>query len=324
MSSEIETVLDRRRMRRSLATWRGAAIAALALAAGALLFGREDRLSGLLGEQQIARVVVEGTITDDRDQLLLLKKIGEADHVKGVVLFVNSPGGTTTGGESLYEALRQLSAKKPVVAQFGTVAASAAYIAGLGTDHIVARGNTITGSVGVLAQWPEVSQLLDKLGVKMNEVKSGELKASPSPFKPMDEASRAVMQSSIDDGFKWFLGLVESRRGIKAADVPGLVDGRIFSGREALSHKLIDEIGGEGEAVKWLEQNKGLAKDLKVIDWRPETSASWGFSSSVGGFLTGLGLAGGAAELRRLLTVVPGFDGVGLDGLVSVWHPSEK
>ncbi len=324
MSAEIETVLDRRRLRRSLATWRGAAIAALALATGALLFGRDDHLSALLGEPQIARVVVEGTITDDRDQLQLLKKIGKADHVKGVVLFVNSPGGTTTGGESLYEGLRELSAKKPVVAQFGTVAASAAYIAGLGTDYIVARGNTITGSVGVLAQWPEVSRLLEKLGVTVNEVKSGELKASPSPFKPMDEASRAVMQSSIDDGFRWFLNLVETRRGIRASDVPGLIDGRIFSGREALVHKLVDEIGGEGEAVKWLEEKKGLAKDLRVIDWKPDTTSSWGLTGSIGAFLAGFGLADGTAELKELLTKVPGFDGVGLDGLISVWHPPKK
>jgi protease-4 len=324
MSAEIETVLDRRRLRRSLAAWRGAAIAALALATGALLFGRDDHLSGLLGEPQIARVVVEGTITDDRDQLQLLKKIGKADHVKGVVLFVNSPGGTTTGGESLYEGLRELSAKKPVVAQFGTVAASAAYIAGLGTDYIVARGNTITGSVGVLAQWPEVSRLLEKLGVTVNEVKSGELKASPSPFKPLDEASRAVMQSSIDDGFRWFLNLVETRRGIRASDVPGLIDGRIFSGREALVHKLVDEIGGEGEAVKWLEEKKGLAKDLRVIDWKPDTTSSWGLTGSIGAFLAGFGLADGTAELKQLLTKVPGFDGVGLDGLISVWHPPKK
>ena len=203
MTNDIETVLDRRRLRRSLSTWRGAAIAGLALAFGVLAFGGE-KFADLVGEKQIARIIIEGTITEDREQLALLKKIGKADHVKGVLLFVNSPGGTTTGGEGLYEALRELSAKKPVVAQFGTVAASAAYIAGLGTDHIVSRGNTITGSIGVLAQWPEISELMNKLGIKFNEVKSGVLKASPSPFKPMDEPSRAVMQATIDDGFQWF------------------------------------------------------------------------------------------------------------------------
>ena len=137
--------------------------------------------------QQIARVAIEGAITEDREQLELLKRVAAADHVRGLVVYINSPGGTTTGGESLYEALRKIAEKKPVVAQFGTLATSAGYIAGLGTDYIVARGNTVTGSVGVLVQWPEVDQLLEKLGVKMNIVKSGPLKATPNPFEPIDE-----------------------------------------------------------------------------------------------------------------------------------------
>ena len=136
-------------------------------------------------------------ITEDRDQLKLLKKLGENKQVAGVILFINSPGGTTTGGEALFEAIRELAKAKPVVAQFGTVATSAAYIAGLATDHIVARGNTITGSVGVIFQWAEVSQLLDKLGVKMNEIKSGPLKANPSPFQPLDEAGKAVAEQMV-------------------------------------------------------------------------------------------------------------------------------
>ncbi len=304
MTTEIETVLDRRRLRRSLSTWRGAAIAALALAFGALAFGG-DRFSDLLGEKQIARVSIEGTITEDREQLAMLKKIAKADHVKGVLLFVNSPGGTTTGGEGLYESLRELSAKKPVVAQFGTVAASAAYIAGLGTDHIVARGNTITGSIGVLAQWPEVSELMNKLGIKFNEVKSGVLKASPNPFEPMDEPARKVMQETIDDGFRWFLGLVETRRGIKPAEVPGLIDGRIYSGREALTHKLVDEIGGEREAIKWLEDKRGVPADLKIVDWKPERQSSWGLSSAASS-VTGSILGAILGRRRREPDASPG------------------
>ncbi len=154
MSLDTETILDRRRVRRQLSFWRVLAVIALTLAAGALLVSSE---SGLLDRRQIARVSLEGMITEDRDFLKLLDRIGEAENVAGVIVYVNSPGGTTTGGEAIYSALRRLSEKKPVVAQFGTVAASAAYIAGLGTDYIVARGNTITGSIGVVMQWPEIS-----------------------------------------------------------------------------------------------------------------------------------------------------------------------
>ncbi len=178
---ETETVLDRRRLRRSVSLWRGAGIAGLALAIGALALGG-DQMAALSGQKQIARIAIEGTISEDREQLKMLKQIADAEHVAGVLLYVNSPGGTTTGGEALYEGLREIAKKKPVVAQFGTVAASAGYIVGLATDHIVSRGNTITGSVGVIVQWPEFVQLLDKVGVKMNENKSGPLKASPSPF----------------------------------------------------------------------------------------------------------------------------------------------
>jgi protease-4 len=321
MHPETETVLERRRMRRSLSRWRAAAIAAVALAIGAFVLGTEH-LGDIAAPRQIARLSIEGTITEDRDQLALMKRLKEAKHVQGVIVFVNSPGGTTTGGEAIYEGLRDLAKEKPVVAQFGTVAASAGYIVGLGADHIVARGNTITGSIGVLAQWPEFSNLLDKLGVKVNEVKSGALKAAPGPFAPMTEDSKAVLEETIKDGFDWFVSLVRERRGIDPAGVKGLIEGRIFSGREALGHRLVDAIGGEAEARKWLEETKGVAKDLEVVDWKPQPSGGFGFfSSSSGG--RGL-LTTGARQLARLLGEEGGLGTVGLDGLVSVWQPSEK
>ena len=177
MTAEIDTVLDRRRLRRRLTVWRALAVAAVVAALFA--FGVSDDKLSSFGPKQIARVAIEGTITEDREQLELLKRIAEADNAAALLVFVNSPGGTTTGGEALFAALREVAKKKPVVAQFGTVAASAGYIVGLGADHIVTRANTITGSVGVLIQWPEVSQALDKLGVKFNEIKSGDLKAVP-------------------------------------------------------------------------------------------------------------------------------------------------
>ncbi|MBS0267548.1 MAG: signal peptide peptidase SppA [Proteobacteria bacterium] len=319
---ETETVLDRRRLRRSVSLWRAAGLAALLIALGAV-FLSGDKLATLAGEKQIARVTIEGTITEDRDQLKLLKDIADDDSVSGVLLFINSPGGTTTGGEALYEGIRTLAQKKPVVAQFGTVAASAAYIAGLATDHIVARGNSITGSVGVIVQWPEVVQLLDKIGVKMNEIKSGPLKASPSPFEPLDDASKKVAEGMVADGFKWFVGLVETRRGVKATDIPGLLEGRIFSGREALEAKLVDQLGGEDEAVKWLKEKKSVPQTAKVTDWKPGNTGTYGFagmSAGIVGWLFG-SAAGDAANflLRdRMISTL------GLDGLLSVWHPSEK
>jgi protease IV len=322
MSLETEVVLDRRRMRRRLALWRSVAIVGLAVVLGLLAFGG-GRLAEILAPRQIARVSIEGTITDNRAQLKLLKKVREAEHVKAVLIFVNSPGGTTAGGESLYSALREVAKVKPVVAQFGTVAASAGYIVGLGTDHIVARGNTITGSIGVLAQWPEVSELMNRMGVKLNEVKSGDLKAEPTPFKPASEGARRVMQETIDDGFTWFLSLVEKRRSIESTSVAGLRDGRIFSGRQALKHKLIDEIGGEPEAVRWLEEYRGIEKELEVVDWKPSPGDALGLTGQTSRIIASAG-ATGLAALVRFLSQNASIGGLGLDGLVSVWQPSEN
>ena len=323
MSLETEAVLDRRRMRRRLAFWRSAAVLFVGLLIGALMFGSGD-LTSLPGTKQIARVAIEGTITDDRNQIALLKKIRDAKHVEALIVFVNSPGGTTTGGESLYLALRDVAEKKPVVAQFGTVAASAGYIVGLGTDHIVARGNSITGSVGVLAQWPEVSEMLGKLGVRFNEVKSGALKASPNPFEPASEEARKVMQETIDDGFRWFLSLVEARRGIVAGNVDGLTEGRIYSGRQALALRLVDEIGGEAEAVRWLETTRNVTKDLKVVDWKPASQSAWGSVTGRAAQAAGAVLAAAVGNLLEVAAATPNLGGLGLDGLVSVWQPAEN
>lgn len=319
---ETETVLDRRKIRRSLSFWRALGIGALALAIGAFSLG-PDKFKSLTGTKQIARVAIEGTITESRDQLRMLKEIADADHVAAVLLFVNSPGGTTTGGEALYEGLRAIAKKKPVVAQFGTVAASAGYIVGLASDHIVARGNTITGSVGVIIQWPEFVDMLEKLGIKVNEVKSGPLKASPSPFERLDEPGRQVAQNMVTDGFRWFLTLVEQRRGIKANEVDGLIQGRIFSGREALAAKLVDGIGGEEEAVKWLQEKRSIDKTLKVVDWTPTSVQSYGLTSQIS---RGLGsMAGEAARaFANNISESTAFNSLRLDGLVSLWHPSEK
>ncbi len=279
MSLETEAVLDRRRLRRSMSLWRGLAVIAGALALGVLTLnsGGTDGTGGLFAKHQIARVTLDGMITEDRKQLALLRKIGETSTVDAVILYINSPGGTTAGGEALFEELRRLAAKKPLVAQFGTIATSAAYIAGLGADRIFARGNTITGSVGVIFQWAEFSELLAKVGVKFNEVKSGRLKAVPSPFSPLDDAGRETTERMVADSMRWFRGLVADRRSIDTSKVPGLEQGAIFSGREALGHKLVDEIGGEAEVVAWLQTKRGVGKDLKVVNWKPKSSGNLGF-----------------------------------------------
>lgn len=322
MSLETEAVLDRRRLRRRASFWRGLAILAVILAIGAAVSIGAGQTPGI-GSKQIARVSIEGIITEDRKQLELLEKVAEAGNVEAVILFINSPGGTTTGGEAVYEAIRKVADKKPVVAQFGTVATSAAYIAGLATDQIVARGNSITGSVGVIFQWAEVTELMSKLGIKMHEVKSGPLKATPSPFQPTDEASKAVAQEMIEESLRWFVGLVSERRGIDTAAVPGLMQGRIYSGREALGHKLVDRIGGEDEAQRWLEETRGVTKNLNIVDWKPSRDSNWGLLGD-SAMAIAQWIGGPLGEVATRLMNARVLATLQLDGLVAVWQPLEN
>lgn len=322
MTLETEALLDRRRLRRQLTLWRVLAVLAgvLSLGVAAAIFGAGE--TGLGERKQIARMTIEGVITENRDQLRLLKRLADAKHVEAVILSINSPGGTTAGGEALFDAIRAVSAKKPIVAQFGTVATSAAYICGLATDRIFARGNSITGSVGVIFQWAEVTELLAKLGVKMNEIKSGPLKANPSPFQPLDQAGKETAEKMVRESMDWFRGLVASRRNLNPADVPGLEQGRVFSGREAMSLRLIDQLGGEGEVQAWLEENRKVKKGLKIVDWKPKREENWGILGVLG--RAAAAMLGIDADKLRFLNDDPRLSALLLDGLVSVWQPAEK
>lgn len=321
MTLDVDTLLDRRRLRRKVTTWRVLAVLAAILAVG-FLVSSHDSLSGFLAPKQIARISITGTILEDRKQLKMLDEIAEDDKVEALIVYVNSPGGTTTGGEALYEGLRRIAEKKPVVGQFGTVAASAGYIVGLATDHIVSRGNTITGSVGVIVQWPQVTDLLEKVGVEMKVVKSGNLKAEPNPFTVASQEALDSTKDMIDESFEWFRNLVETRRGIKVADIPGLREGRIFSGRQAKQHRLVDEIGGEPEVRAWLEKEHDIDKDLKIVDWKPSDNGVWSLSAMSADFARNLA-SGGAAGFAEALTSA-GNSLLSLDGLLSVWHPRES
>ncbi len=311
MISDAELIVDRRRLKRQLTWWRIAA-AVLAVAGIAALLWTPGNLKGF--ENHIARVRIDGLITGDQPTLDLLGRLALSDKVKGVIIRIDSPGGTTAGSEAVYEAVRKIAKDKPVVAVMDTVAASGGYITAIAADHIVARGNTITGSIGVIFSFPEVSKLLDMLGVKMEELKSGELKAEPSPYKPVSDKVRAVSMEMVKDGFDWFTGLVAERRALPLPRVVELADGRVYTGRQAIAVKLIDELGGEEHAVTWLEQEKKLAPGLDIVDWAPRNpSDATGLGFSAADFaLRALGLENLRASANRAK----------LDGLLVLWHPA--
>ncbi|MBL4757247.1 MAG: signal peptide peptidase SppA [Rhizobiales bacterium] len=321
MSLDADNLVDRRRLRRKVTRWRVIAIVAII---GALLFAATNiqGAGNFLPREQVARVTIDGFISDDHDQQALLEKIAEDNNVQALILHINSPGGTTTGSEALYEALRKVAAEKPIVAVMGTIATSGGYIAALGADHIIARGNTITGSIGVIFQWTQVTTLLTQLGIEFEEVKSSILKAEPSPFSETPPEARAVMEAMVADSYDWFLALVAERRNVDQARARILGDGRVYTGRQALEVGLIDGIGGEDAALRWLHEEHNIDEDIRVSDWKSGEDLGFGLFSS------GVRLAGAVANggifrtLSDLLSQAANSNGR-LDGLVSVWQAPE-
>lgn len=320
MTLDSDILIDRRRLRRRLTVWRAIAfVAVIAAIAFAAVQADRDQLS-VLGGDHIARITVSGFIGDNLKRHEMLEKLRKNPHVKAVIVTVDSPGGTTVGGEALYLDLREIAKDKPVAAVFGTVAASAAYLTGIATDYIVARGNTITGSVGVIFQWAQVSEMLTKLGVKVDEIRSGPLKAEPSPFTPTTEEAKRPIEELVKELQAWFVGLVTERRKDTASHLDDIKTGRIYTGREALKMGLIDAIGDEQTAIKWFTDVKKIESGLKVRDWKPESGAGFGiFRSAAAALANSLGLG------RILdLSILSGFDALNerpLDGLLSIWHP---
>jgi len=315
MAARADDLIDRRRLRRKLSFWRVAAILLVAaiVIATTSYFWRDGTGVGI---DHIARIKIEGTITEDEELLERLERVQESAAVKGVILHVNSPGGTTAGGEAVFEAVRRLAAEKPVVAQVGTLAASAGYMIASAADHIVARQSSIVGSIGVLFQYPDVTGLMENIGVKVDGVKSSPLKAEPSPFTPTTEEERAMIRALVMDSYEWFVGLVEDRRPLERAEVLALADGSIFTGRQALKSRLVDSLGGEEEAVRWLG-TRGVDGGLEVVEWKPRNEGGWWGIGSQATLASLLGLD----RLADRLLARAGLEPLFLDGLVSVWQP---
>ncbi len=300
MSLDADAILDRRRLKRNLLIWRGVAVVAVL---GAIFLGlwRGDRL---IARDHVVRLVVEGLIVDDSERLATLDRIARNSRAKALIVRINSPGGTTVGGEALYHGLRRVADKKPVVATIRTIGTSAGYLAALAGHRIIARESSLTGSIGVLVQTAEMSGMLEKLGVSAEVIRSAPLKGKPSPLAPLSDEGRQATQEVVDDVHKWFVGIVTERRKLAPAEAQAVAQGRVYSGRQALKLGLIDELGGEIEARAWLRQAHKLPTSLPV---RPAEPSDEG----LGLLRTFIGLAEKMSLSERLT----------LDGLVSVWHP---
>jgi protease-4 len=319
MSLDSDVIVDRRRMRRKLTFWRVAAvviaIAAVAVVGALVSPGSRGTFTS---SGSIARVNIEGLIRSDRERVEALERL-EKSQAAAVVVHINSPGGTTAGSEQLYDSLVQLKAKKPLVVVVEGLAASGGYITAIAADHIVAQQTSLVGSIGVLFQFPNFSEVLKTVGVKVEEVKSSPLKAAPNGFEPTSPEARDALDSLVKDSFAWFKGLVKERRGMDDAQLEKVADGRVFTGRQAVDLKLIDQLGDEKTAIAWLVEQKGVKKDLPVRDYKlgPRFGDLTFLRTAASITFDALGLGAIARQVENA-----GIDRLGLDGMLALWQPA--
>jgi protease-4 len=321
MSLDADAIVDRRRLRRKLALWRTLALIALVAVIVGIYMSTDGARYVAEHREHVARVTVGGIIRSDRARLEMLERIGRSG-ARAVIVSIDSPGGTVVGAEALYDGLRRLAEKKPVVAVVNGLAASGGYVAALGADRIFAHRNAIVGSIGVIFQNPNVSALLTTVGVKVEEIKSTPLKAEPNPYSATTPEARAVMQALVLDSYDWFRDLVRDRRRLDEAQLKAAADGRVFTANQAMPLKLVDEIGTERAAREWLARNKGVPADLRVRNWSAgRLGSEFRWLDMAGGIAQSLGFpALGAVLSSDALTSAAAR--AQLDGLLALWHPS--
>lgn len=320
MSLDADAIVDRRRMRRKLTFWRVTALLVVLIAIAGAVFALVPGSRLMPPGAYIARVKIQGLIRGNQDRVEALTRLARS-RARAVIVHIDSPGGTTAGSEQLYDALRELESKKPMVVVVDGLAASGAYIAALSAEHIVANETSLVGSIGVLFQYPNFTDVLKTIGIKVEEIKSSPLKAAPNGFEPTSPEARAAIEAIVLDSYAWFKGLVKDRRKLDDGELTRVADGRVFTGRQAVGLKLIDGIGNEKVALAWLEKAKNVPPNTPVRDYslQPRFSElsflhvmAWTFDT--------VGLSAIAHRIEEW-GAVQAVERLNLDGLLALWHP---
>jgi protease-4 len=289
---------------------------------GAIAFSLAPRTTGLAGTDYVARIKIQGLIRGDQDRVEALDRLGRSTTAKAVIVHIDSPGGTTAGAEQLYDALTRLKGRKPIVAVVDGLAASGGYIAAIAADHIVAQETSLVGSIGVLFQYPNFTDLLKTIGVQVEAIRSSPLKAAPSGFEPTSPEARAAIESIVHDTYEWFRRLVQTRRSMDQPQLERIADGRVFTGRQGLPLKLIDALGDEKTAIEWLTKEKKIEAGMPVRDYKLEPRLG-DLSFLHLAAITVLESIGLRALAQRVQTwgTLQAVERLNLDGLLALWHP---
>ena len=220
----------------------------------------------------IAKIYLEGMITSESNLIEKIDQLKQKQNLKGILLTINSPGGTFVSSKEIYDTLKFFDEKIPVAIYMKEVATSGAYLVSLGADQIFANAGTITGSVGVILQTADISLLLNKIGVSPLVIKSGDLKAIPNPLEKTNDEQIKYIKNVVLLMQEEFSKIVKLERELTWDNLEKISDGRIFTGNQAKEINLIDEIGAENDAIDWIKKKAGLDDNIKIIDYAREDS----------------------------------------------------
>jgi protease-4 len=231
-----------------------------------MYFYKASRPGGFLSGPYIGVVNIEGTIIDSRPALEWIERLERDSNAVGVLVRVESPGGAVTPSEEIYTALNRLAATRPVVASLGTMATSGGYMVALPAKSIVANPTTLTGSVGVRLEMPNMQELMGKIGITHESLTTGELKSAGSPFVDLTDKDREYFLGLIQDMFDRFVSLVEKHRTLDSVALNLITDGRAVTGRQALELGMVDSLGDKAQAVHILKELCGIKKELTLVE----------------------------------------------------------
>jgi len=239
----------------------------------------------VVGSDRVALVRLEGLLVTSERVVEELTDYAEDSSIKAIVLRIDSPGGGVVVSQEIYNAVKNARKEgKKVVASLGTVAASGGYYVAAAADTIVANPGTLTGSIGVKMEFANIEKLLEKIGVKGMVVKAGEYKDVGSPFRDMSPQEKKLLQDVIDDVHTQFIKAVAEGRNMQEAEIRVIADGRIFTGRQALDLKLVDQLGDLADSIKVAGKLAGIKGKPNVVekrkkrpffDYLKEESSAW-------------------------------------------------
>lgn len=224
--------------------------------------------NGILdSDNQIAIVEIRGMISESRETVEQLRKFQNAPKVKGIILRIDSPGGAVGPSQEIYNAVARIRAegRKPVIASLGSVAASGGYYIASAANTIFANPGTLTGSIGVIMAFSNIQDLIGKIGIRPEVIKSGAFKDAGSPVRPISTEERKLLQNLVDDVHQQFVDDVAKGRNLPTQDVQHLADGRVYTGRQAFELKMVDHMGGLQDAIDLLATEAGIPGAPQIV-----------------------------------------------------------